>query len=69
MTLEETALPYPESFVVRLLIWGLLAGWMAVQHILDVLILHDPFAIGPIDTIAPLAIGVAECFAWKPKEQ
>lgn len=64
-------MPYPENFVVRLIICiaGMFAIWMAVTFIMDVLIHHEAFTIGAFDIIAPLACGIAEAFLWKPKEK
>lgn len=63
-------MPYPKNFVVRLLISiaGMYAIWMAVQFVVDVLIHHETFTIGVFDIVVPLAMGVAEAIAWKPKE-
>lgn len=62
-------MPYPENFVVRLLISivGMFAIWMGVQYLVDVIIRHGQFVISTIDIIAPLAMGIVEAFAWKPK--
>ena len=64
-------MPYPENFVVRLLICiaGMYAIWFGVQFVMDVLIFHDEFAVRPIDIIVPLLVGVVEAFIWKPKEK
>ncbi len=64
-------MPYPENFVVRLIICivGMYAIWFGVQFILDVLVFHDEFKVNAIDIIVPLAVGVIEAFVWKPKEK
>ena len=64
-------MPYPENFVVRLIICivGMYAIWFGVQFILDVLVFHDEFKVNAIDIIVPLAVGVVEAFVWKPKEK
>ncbi len=64
-------MPYPENFVVRLLICvvGMYAIWFGVQFILDVVVFHDEFTVNAIDIIVPLAVGVIEAFVWKPKEK
>lgn len=64
-------MPYPENFVVRLLICvvGMYALWFGVQFILDVVVFHDEFKVNAIDIIVPLAVGVIEAFIWKPKEK
>lgn len=64
-------MPYPENFVIRLIvcILGMFAIWFAVQFVLDVLIHHESFEIHAIDIIVPIAMGVVEAFVWKPKEQ
>jgi hypothetical protein len=64
-------MPYPENFVVRLLICvvGMYAIWFGVQFILDVVVFHDEFKVNAIDIIVPLAVGVIEAFVWKPKEK
>ena len=60
-------MPYPENFVVRLIICivGMYAIWFGVQFILDVLVFHDEFKVNAIDIIVPLAVGVVEAFVWK----
>ena len=64
-------MPYPENFVVRLIICivGMYAIWFGVQFILDVLVFHDEFKVNAIDIIVPLAVGVVEAFVWKLKEK
>ena len=64
-------MPYPENFVVRLIICivGMFAIWMGVQFIMNVLIFHDAFTIRPFDIIAPLGMGIVEAFVWKPKDK
>lgn len=64
-------MPYPENFVVRLLICvvGMYAIWFGVQFILDVVVFHGEFKVNAIDIIVPLAVGVIEAFVWKPKEK
>lgn len=64
-------MPYPENFVVRLIISivGMIALWMAAHYIGVVLIRHEAFTITPFDIIVPLAIGIVEAFVWKPKEK
>ena len=64
-------MPYPENFIVRLLIClvGMFAIWFAATYVIQVLIQHDAFTVGPIDIIVPAACGVVEAFVWKPKEQ
>ena len=64
-------MPYPENFVVRLIICivGMYAIWMGVQFITDVLIRHEAFGLNVIDIIAPLVLGIIEAFVWKPKEK
>lgn len=64
-------MPYPENFVVRLLICivGMYAIWFGVQFILDVVVFHDEFTVNAIDIIVPLVVGVIEAFVWKPKEK
>ena len=64
-------MPYPENFVVRLIICvvGIFAIWFGVQFILDVVVFHDEFKVNAIDIIVPLAVGVIEAFVWKPKEK
>ena len=63
-------MPYPENFVVRLIICivGMFAIWMGVNYILDVFIHHGEFTVNIIDIVAPLVAGIAEAFVWKPKE-
>lgn len=64
-------MPYPEDFVVRLLISivGMFAIWLGVQYVVDVFIHHQQFAITALDIIAPLGMGIVEAFVWKPKDQ
>ena len=64
-------MPYPENFVVRLLICivGMYAIWFGVQFILDVVVFHDEFTVNAFDIIVPLVVGVIEAFVWKPKEK
>ena len=53
-------MPYPENFVVRLIVCivGMLAIWIGVRFIMDVLIFHDPFEIKITTLIIPIALGV-----------
>ena len=62
-------MPYPENFVVRLIICivGMIALWMGAHYIGTVLIRQEAFTIGVFDIVAPLACGVIEAFTWKPK--
>lgn len=64
-------MPYPENFVVRLIICivGMYAIWMGAQFVKDVIIFHEAFSVDMIDIIAPLVVGIVEAFVWKPKEQ
>ena len=64
-------MPYPENFVVRLIVCivGMLAIWIGVRFIMDVVIFHDPFEIKATTLIIPIAMGVVEAFVWKPKEK
>ena len=62
-------MPYPENFVVRLLICivGMYAIWIGLQFVMDVLVFHDEFKLGLMDYVLPLIMGVVETFVWKPK--
>ena len=64
-------MPYPEIFVVRLLICiaGMFALLMAAQFVMNVIIFHDDFEIHAIDIIVPLALGIVEAFVCKPKQK
>ena len=64
-------MPYPENFVVRLIICvvGMFAIWFGVQFVKDVLIFHEEFSFEAIDFIVPAVCGVIEAFVWKPKEK
>ena len=65
-------MPYPENFVVRLIICvvGMFLIWFGVQFIKDVLIFHEEFTVDlPVDILVPAACGVIEAFVWKPKEK
>ena len=64
-------MPYPENFIVRLLICivGMFALWMVGRYVGLVFIRQEVFTIGVIDIIAPLVIGIVEAFVWKPKEK
>ena len=64
-------MPYPENFVIRLIvcILGMLAIWIGVRFILDVVISHEEFVIRPISLAIPVVMGVVEAFVWKPKDK
>ena len=64
-------MPYPENFVVRLLICivGMYALWMGAHYIGAVFIRHEAFSVGVLDIVLPLVLGVWEAFSWKPKEK
>ena len=64
-------MPYPENFVVRLLIClvAMFAIWFGISYVIDVFVHHEAFSVGPIDIIVPIACGVVEAFVWKPKEK
>ncbi len=64
-------MPYPENFVVRLIvcILGMLAIWIGIRFIMDVVIFHDEFSIKPITLAIPVVLGVVEAFVWKPKDK
>lgn len=64
-------MPYPENFVVRLLICivGMYALWMGAHYIGVVFIRHEAFSVGVLDIVLPLVLGVWEAFSWKPKEK
>ncbi|MBR3226781.1 MAG: hypothetical protein IKF78_15815 [Atopobiaceae bacterium] len=64
-------MPYPENFVVRLIVCiiGMLAIWIGVRFILDVVISHEEFVIRPISLAIPVVLGVVEAFVWKPKDK
>ena len=64
-------MPYPENFVIRLIIClvGMFALWFALQFVIDVLVHHEAFTVGPIDIIVPVVCGVLEAFLWKPKDK
>jgi len=64
-------MPYPENFVVRLIICvvGMLALWLAAHYIGVVLVRHETFTIGAFDIVVPAICGVIESFTWKPKNK
>ncbi len=63
-------MPYPENFVVRLLICivGMCALWILGSYISTVLISHEEFALRATHFVIPAILGVVEAFVWKPKE-
>lgn len=63
-------MPYPENFVVRLLICivGMCALWILGSYISTVFIRQEAFILGPTHFIIPAIIGIVEAFIWKPKE-
>lgn len=60
---------YIENFVLRLIfcVVGIVALWVAVRYIRDVIIFHESFSMGVLDFAIPVACGVVEAFVWKPK--
>ena len=64
-------MPYPENFVVRLLICvvGMCALWILGSFISTALIRHEEFTLRVTHFVIPAVIGVVEAFVWKPKDK
>ncbi|MBO7674289.1 MAG: hypothetical protein J6S63_04705 [Atopobiaceae bacterium] len=64
-------MPYPENFVVRLLICivGMCAIWVLGSFISTVLIHHETFNLSVTQLIVPVVLGIIETFLWKPKDK
>lgn len=64
-------MPYPENFVVRLLICivGMCAIWVLGSFISTVLIQHETFNLSVTQLIIPVILGIIETFLWKPKDK
>ena len=65
-------MPYPENFVVRLIICivGMVAIWNLVFFLMDTFLWHQTFQFDVVlGLIVPVVVGVIEAYTWKPKEE
>ncbi len=62
---------YNKNFAVRAIICvlGMLIIWIGVWAFLDVVICHDEFVLRPVLIIIPVALGIAEAYAWKSRDE
>ena len=62
---------YIENFALRLIfcIVAMFAIWIGLQFLMDTFIHHEPFALGVLDYIIPLALGVVQAFTWKKPQE
>jgi uncharacterized membrane protein len=64
-------MPYPQNFIVRLIICvvGMCAIWILGSFISATLIHHEEFVLRATHFIIPAIMGVVEAFVWKPKDK